>query len=250
MSLMRRELENYIGQLLSVDRFRDYSPNGLQIEGCNTIRRIVTGVTASQALIDAAIAQRADALIVHHGFFWKNENPCLTHTKKARIAKLLANDVNLLAYHLPLDAHSEFGNNAQLALRLGITPTGRHGEQDMVWLGELPQALPLAVFGAEIGKALNRTPLLLGDTQRPVRKVAWCSGGAQSYFHDVAMLDVDCFITGEASEFVTHLAQESGVAFIAAGHHATETFGVAALGQHLAAHFGLTHLHIDIENPV
>jgi len=247
---MRRELENYIGQLLSVDCFRDYCPNGLQIEGRNAISRIVTGVTASQALIDAAIAQRADALIVHHGFFWKSENPCLTHTKKTRIAKLLAADLNLFAYHLPLDAHPELGNNAQLALRLGITPTGRFGEQDMVWLGELPQALPLAIFGMEIGRALGREALILGDTQRPVRKVAWCSGGAQSYFHDIATLDVDCFITGEASEFVTHLAHESGVAFIAAGHHATETFGVSALGQHLAAHFGLEHLHIDIGNPV
>lgn len=250
MSVTRSELENYIGQLLDIARFRDYSPNGLQIEGKDRIHRIVTGVTASEALIDAAIAQQADALLVHHGYFWKSEDACIRRTKKTRIAKLLAHDLNLFAYHLPLDAHPELGNNAQLAKQLGLTPTGRFGDQDLGWLGELAEPLPLAELCHRVETAMARRPLVIGDPARRVQRIAWCSGGAQGFFHEAATLDVDCFLTGEASEFVTHLALESGVGFIAAGHHATERQGIAALGEHLSQTYGIEHVHIDLPNPV
>lgn len=250
MPVVRSELENYIGQLLAVDRFSDYAPNGLQVEGRAQISRIATGVTASLALIDAAIAQGADALLVHHGFFWKSESPRITHTKKTRIARLLVNDLNLLAYHLPLDAHPELGNNAQLGEKLNLTPTGRFGEQALGWLGELPAPLTLADFARRVETALQRAPLTLGAPDKLIRRVAWCSGGAQSYYQEATTLGVDCFLTGEASEFVTHLAQETGTAFLAAGHHATERYGIAALGAHLASTFGIEHVHIDLPNPV
>ena len=250
MPIQRQELENYIAQLLDISRFKDYAPNGLQVEGRNDIAHIVTGVTASQALIDAAIELQADALLVHHGFFWKNESLPIVRGKKQRIAALLKADLNLMAYHLPLDAHEQLGNNAQLGHKLGLIPTGRCGEQNLVWLGELPVPMSFDTFTRHIGQTLQRNPLAIGVEQKTIRKVAWCTGGAQSYFHDVATMDVDCFVTGEASEFVTHLARESGVGFIAAGHHATERYGIAALGQHLAQEFALQHTHLDLDNPV
>lgn len=250
MPIQRQELENYLAQLLSVARFKDYAPNGLQVEGRQHIQHIVTGVTASQALIDAAIELQADALLVHHGFFWKNESQTIVRTKKQRIAALLGADLNLFGYHLPLDAHEELGNNAQLAKKLGLIPNGQSPDQELVWLGELPVPMSFDTFSRHIGIVLNRAPLAIGDAERIVRKVAWCTGGAQGYFHEVANLDVDCYITGEASEFVTHLAHESGVGFIAAGHHATERYGIAALGQHLANEFALQHTHLDLDNPV
>ncbi|MDW5415483.1 Nif3-like dinuclear metal center hexameric protein [Iodobacter sp. CM08] len=250
MPIARQDLENYIGQLLLVDSWRDYCPNGLQIEGRPEVQRIVTGVTASLALIDAAIDLNADALLVHHGFFWKGENACITRSKKARIAKLLANDINLLAYHLPLDAHPTLGNNAQLGQRLGLSETGRFGDQKLAWLGELKTATTLAEFTQQIDAQLQRSPLVIGADERIIKRVAWCTGGAQSFFHEAATLNIDCFITGEASEFVTHLANESGVSFIAAGHHATERYGIQALGQHLASQYGLEHIHLDLANPV
>lgn len=250
MSVTRSELENYIGQLLGIDRFRDYSPNGLQVEGRGTIGTIVSGVTASQALIDAAITRQADALLVHHGYFWKSEDPCITRTKKIRLAKLLQADINLFAYHLPLDAHPELGNNARLGHLLGITATGRFGEQELGWIGELETPMALTDFANHIRMTLGRTPLVIGAANKRIKRIAWCSGGAQSFFHEAATLDVDCYLTGEASEFVTHLALESGVSFIAAGHHATERCGIKALGEHLAQTFGIEHVHIDLPNPV
>ncbi|AMC37164.1 Nif3-like dinuclear metal center hexameric protein [Janthinobacterium sp. B9-8] len=248
--MARQDLENYIGQLLLVDTWRDYCPNGLQIEGRKNVQRIVTGVTASQALIDAAIDLNADALLVHHGFFWKGENACITRNKKTRIAKLLANDLNLLAYHLPLDAHPTLGNNAQLGKKLGLIGSGRFGDQQLGWLGELETPLTLAEFTLQIDAQLQRLPLVIGPAEQIIKRVAWCTGGAQSFFHEAAHLNIDCFITGEASEFVTHLARESGVSYIAAGHHATERYGIEALGQHLASQYGLEHIHLDLENPV
>ncbi|KAF0814619.1 GTP cyclohydrolase 1 type 2 [Andreprevotia sp. IGB-42] len=243
-------MENYIGQLLSVDRFRDYAPNGLQVEGREEISIIATAVTASLAAIDAALAVGADALLVHHGYFWKNEAPAIRGTKKARIARLLNNDLNLFGYHLPLDAHAELGNNATLGALLGLTPTGRFAEQDMGWLGELAVPQTFAQFAATVESALGRTPLAIGDSDRLIRNVAWCTGGAQGYFHEAATRDIDCFITGEASEFVTHLARETGIAYLGAGHHATERGGIRALGDHLTHAFGLTVHHLDIPNPV
>ncbi|HSC81647.1 MAG TPA: Nif3-like dinuclear metal center hexameric protein [Chitinolyticbacter sp.] len=251
MAVPRAQLIDYIGQLLEPERWRDYCPNGLQVEGRAQVSKLATSVTASLDAIDAAIAAGADTLLVHHGYFWKGEAAPVVGTKRQRIARLLAHDINLLAYHLPLDAHPTLGNNAELARVLGLVATARCGEQDMVWLGEAPGAPLLASLGERISGALGREPLVIGDADKPVRRVAWCTGGAQSYFHELAARGgIDCYITGEASEFVTHLARESGIAFIAAGHHATERYGVRALGEHLASQLALKVVHLECENPV
>lgn len=244
------ELNDYIGRLLEISRFRDYCPNGVQVEGRTEIRRIATGVTASQRLLEAATAWGADAILVHHGYFWRNEDATVTGIKKRRIAHLLQHDVSLLAYHLPLDAHAELGNNAQLALRLGMLPQGRFGEQDIAWHGELRQPQTLGQFAAHITHTLQRTPLIIGNNERPLRRIAWCSGGAQGYFEQAVALGVDAFLTGEISEQNVHVAEETGIAFIAAGHHATERYGAQALGEHLARQFNIEHRFFDMDNPV
>ncbi len=244
------ELKDYIGRLLEISRFRDYCPNGVQVEGRAEIYRIATGVTASQRLLDAATEWGADAILVHHGYFWRNEDQTIIGIKKRRLAHLLQHDISLLAYHLPLDAHAELGNNAQLALRLGLLPQGRFGEQEIGWHGELRQALTLSQFAAKISDSLLRTPLVIGDGERVLKKIAWCSGGAQSYFEQAVALGVDVFLTGEISEQNVHVAHETGVAFIAAGHHATERYGVQALGEHLAQKFKIEHQFFDMDNPV
>ncbi|MCU0804113.1 MAG: Nif3-like dinuclear metal center hexameric protein [Burkholderiales bacterium] len=246
----RDELNRYLADLLEVARFRDYSPNGLQVEGRPEVRRIVTGVTASADLIDAAVAADADALVVHHGYFWRGEDPRLVGTRRARIAKLVAADLNLFAFHLPLDAHPALGNNAQLARVLGFVAEGRTGDQEVVAFGAPELPLPLAELGARVAERLAREPLLIGDPARVVRRIAWCTGGAQGYFEAAIELGVDAYLTGEISEQHVHLARESGVAFIAAGHHATERFGVQALGAHLARELGLSHQFVDLPNPV
>ena len=250
------ELNDYIGRLLEISRFHDYCPNGVQVEGRAEIRRIATGVTASQRLLEAATAWGADAILVHHGYFWRNEDATVTGIKKRRIAHLLQHDVSLLAYHLPLDAHVELGNNAQLAFRLGLQARGRFGEQDIAWHGELQQPQTLSQFAVHIAHTLQRTPLIIGgamiigDNERTLRRIAWCSGAAQSYFEQAVALGVDAFLTGEISEQNVHVAHETGVAFIAAGHHATERYGVQALGEHLAQQFKIEHRFFDMDNPV
>lgn len=244
------ELSDYIGRLLDVSRFRDYCPNGIQVEGRAEVLRIATGVTASQRLLDAATAWKADAIIVHHGYFWKNEDAAVTGIKKRRIAHLLQNDMSLLAYHLPLDAHPELGNNAQLATRLGLRQAGRFGEQDIAWRGDLLQPQTLSKFVEHITLTLQRAPLVIGDGERMLRKIAWCSGAAQGYFDQAVALGVDAFLTGEVSEQNVHVAEETGVAFISAGHHATERYGVKALGEHLAQQFKIEQRFFDMDNPV
>ncbi|MBV8658659.1 MAG: Nif3-like dinuclear metal center hexameric protein [Burkholderiales bacterium] len=248
--MLLHELEKYTGQLLQIDRFKDYAPNGVQIEGRATITRIVCGVSASEALIDAAIEQHADAILVHHGYFWRGEDPRLVGAKRRRIAKLLAHNISLLAYHLPLDAHPTLGNNAQLGLRLGLEAEGRFGEQELGWSGHLAAEMPLSALGQHIAAQLGREPLLLGDPAKTIRRVGWCTGGAQGYFPDAIAAGCDAYLTGEVSEQHYHMAMESGVAFIAAGHHATERYGVQALAAHLAEHFGLTQHYVDLPNPV
>lgn len=244
------ELSDYIGSLLEISRFRDYSPNGVQVEGRAEIRRIATGVTASQRLLEAATAWGADAILVHHGYFWKNEDATVTGIKKRRIAHLLKHDVSLLAYHLPLDAHPELGNNAQLAIRLGMLAQGNFGEQGIAWHGELHQAQTLSQFAERISQSLQRTPLIIGNGDRKLHRIAWCTGAAQSYFEQAVALGVDAFLTGEISEQNVHIAHETGVAFIAAGHHATERYGIQALGEHLEGKFEIEHRFIDLDNPV
>jgi dinuclear metal center YbgI/SA1388 family protein len=244
------ELRDYIGSELAVSRFRDYSPNGVQVEGRAEVRRIATGVTASQAVLEAATAWGADAILVHHGYFWRSEDAAITGIKKRRVGHLLKHDISLLAYHLPLDAHPEFGNNAQLGELLGFIEQGRFGEQDIACYGELAQAQTLQQLTQHIQYTLQRAPQVIGHANPNIVRIAWCSGGGQGYFEQAVALGVDAFLTGEISEQNVHVAQETGVAFIAAGHHATERYGVQALGEHLAAHFGLEHRFFDQDNPV
>jgi len=246
----RAELQRYLDNLLEVGRFRDYSPNGLQVEGRAEIRRIVCGVTASQALLDAALARDADAVLVHHGYFWRGEDACVTGLRRKRLGTLLGSDINLFAYHLPLDAHPELGNNAQLGRLMGWTPEGRFGEQDIGWIGQLAQPTRAELLVRQLAARLGREPLLLGEPARAVKRIAWCTGGAQSYFEQAIACGVDCFVSGEASEQTTHLARESGVVYLAVGHHASERYGVQALGAHLAERWGLEVDFVDVDNPV
>lgn len=248
--MLLNELRDYNASLLQTSLFKDYCPNGLQVEGRAEVRRIATAVTASQAVLDEAITWGADAILVHHGYFWRNEDATIVGIKKRRIAQLLRNDVSLLAYHLPLDAHAELGNNAQLGKLLGLTEQGRLGEQNMVWKGTLNALQSLAQFGLKIEQSLQRKPQIIGESEKIIRTVAWCSGGAQGYFEQAVAQGVDAYLTGEISEQNFHLANEIGVAFIAAGHHATERFGIQALGEHLAKQFGLEHRFFDQANPV
>lgn len=249
-SILREDLRAYLDTFLDAARFRDYCPNGLQVEGRERVQRIVCGVTASLALIEAAIARGADALLVHHGWFWKAEDGRVTGFRKRRMASVLAHDINLFAYHLPLDAHAEIGNNAQLASLMGWSVEGRFGEQDIGFVGALSAPATVADLGQDIQRRLGRTPLLVGDAAQRVSRIAWCSGGAQGYFEAALATGAEVFISGEISEQTTHLAQETGMAYIAAGHHATERFGVKALGVHLAEKFCIECEFVDIDNPV
>ena len=247
--VLREDLRVYLDTLLEAVRFRDYCPNGLQVEGRGRVGRIVCGVTASQALIETAIERGADALLVHHGWFWKAEDGRVTGFRKQRMARLLAHDINLFAYHLPLDAHVALGNNAQLALRLGWTVSGHFGEQDIGFVGVPPAPTLAGDLAQQMERVLGRQPLLIGDPKHPVARIAWCSGGAQDYFEAALATGADAFISGEISEQTVHLVRETGMAFIAAGHHATERYGVMALGAHLAEKFGVDCEFVDIDNP-
>ncbi|MGE8591653.1 MAG: Nif3-like dinuclear metal center hexameric protein [Alcaligenes sp.] len=251
------DLANWLDTTLDAARFKDYCPNGLQVEGKPVIRKLVTGVTASLALVDAAIARQADAILVHHGWFWKNENPCIRGARKTRIERVLQHQLNLLGYHLPLDAHPEFGNNAQLGRRLGIEPLrdeqGRPrtcGPDGLVWLGELAEPATLETFRLTVCSNLQREPLVVGDLQRNIRRIAWCTGGAQGFIDAAIEAGADLYITGEASEQTFHSAQENGIAFMAAGHHATERYGAKALGEEIARRFGIEVEFVDLDNPV
>lgn len=248
--MRREELTTYLDGMLAPERFHDYCPNGLQVEGRGEIHRIVCGVTACQALIEAAIERGADALLVHHGWFWRGEDGRITGLRKQRLQRLLAHDINLIAYHLPLDAHPEVGNNAQLAVRFGWTIDQRFGEHELGCRAVLPAPSLAGDIAAQAARVLQRPPLMIGDPGRVVHTVAWCSGGAQDWFEAAIKAGADLFMSGEISEQTTHLARESGVAYLAAGHHATERYGVMALGEHLAERFGLECAFVEIDNPV
>lgn len=248
----RTQLLQAFDALLQPERFRDYGPNGLQVEGRATVRKLVSGVTASRALIEAAIAAQADAIFVHHGLFWRGQDGRVTGWLKQRLALLLAHDINLLAYHLPLDAHPELGNNAQLGRQLGLRAQTRFGEQELGCLGERiePGGFENAqALAAHVGQQLKRPVVLVTGAARVIKTVAWCSGGAQSYFEAAIAAGADAFITGEISEPQAHYARESGVAYLACGHHVSERFGAPAVAAHVAAQFGLAHEFIDIDNP-
>jgi len=248
--MLLKQLESYLDLLLNVSHFSDYCPNGLQVEGRCEIERVVSGVTASLEFLQAAIDENADAILVHHGYFWRGENECIVGMKRRRIALLLANDVSLFAYHLPLDAHPEIGNNIQLGNKIGLIEAGRFGEQNIAMYGNSSKEITLRELGVSLEKVLLRRPLIIGDEGKLIRRVAWCTGAAQDYFDDAIRLGVDVFITGEISERIVHASRESGVAFISAGHHATERYGVQKLGENIAKKFGIEHQFIDIDNPV
>lgn len=252
----RRELLQAFDALLQPERFKDYCHNGLQVEGQMPVRKIVSGVTASLALIEAAIAEQADTIFVHHGLFWRGFEGRVAGWMRQRLALLLSHNINLFAYHLPLDAHPELGNNAQLGRLLGLTPfegaAARFGDQSLGWMGcraggdslESPQML---ARHAEL--VLNRPVTLIDTAQTAIKKIAWCTGGAQSYFEDAIAAGADLFITGEISEPQAHYACECGVAYLAVGHHASERYGAAATAAHMAAQLGLEHTFVDIDNP-
>lgn len=248
--MKREELVRYLDELLASARFKDYCPNGLQVEGAADVRRIVAGVTANQALIDAAIEEGADTVLVHHGWFWRGEDSRVIGFRKARLQALLRHDINLVAYHLPLDGQPELGNNARLAALFDWRIEGRYGEQEIGFFGEAMRPQSLSALSDEVSAALHRPPLVVGDGNRRIERVAWCSGGGQSYFEQAALLGVDAFLSGEISEHSVHLARETGVAYIAAGHHATERLGIRALAEHLTEKLELECRFVDIDNPV
>lgn len=245
----REELEGYLNSLLTVSQFKDYAPNGLQVEGHRSIQKMVTGVTACQALLDAAVELEADAILVHHGYFWRGDSPVVRGMQRRRLATLLNHDINLFAYHLPLDAHPELGNNAQLAKRLGLNIEGVLNEQGVGNIGTLPIALSLQDFGEQVAQVLKRKPLLVAGGEHKIQRIAWCTGGAQAYLAEAVTLGVDAYLSGEISEQTTHSARENHLHYIAAGHHATERYGVQALGEHLASRWGLDCQFVEIDNP-
>ena len=246
------QLVEYCDDLLEAYRFKDYCPNGLQVQGTEDITRVVSGVTACQALIDAAVARDAQLLLVHHGYFWRGEDACLVGIKRQRIQALLNANISLLTYHLPLDAHPVYGNNAQLAEQLGFIVEGTFGasEPAIGMYGRLAEAMSAVRFAEHLGKVLGRAPLHIPGQIKQIQRVAWCSGAAQGYIEQAFALGVDAYISGEVSEQTVHIARESGLHYFAAGHHATERYGARALGQHLAQHFGVEHEFVDIDNPV
>ena len=251
MAVALTTLVDEANRFLSAAKIPDYCPNGLQVEGRPQVRRIVSGVTASQALLDAAVEAQADVVLVHHGYFWKNEDPRVVGIKQRRLKTLLCNDISLLAYHLPLDVHPEVGNNVQLARLLGLTVEGAlepDNPRSVGLVGSLDTPLAPADFMRRVQNALGREPLMV-EGPGLIRRVAWCTGGAQGYIDQAVTAGVDAYLTGEISEPTVHIARENGLSFFAAGHHATERYGVQALGEHLAKRFAIEHLFIDCPNP-
>lgn len=252
MAVALNTLVEEADRYLSSTKIQDYCPNGLQVEGRPQVMRIVSGVTASQALLDAAVDARADLVLVHHGYFWKGENPCVVGMKQRRLKTLLKHDISLLAYHLPLDLHAEVGNNVQLARQLEITVEGPLDPADsrvVGLIGSLPEPMHPRDFARRVQEVLGREPLLIEGSEK-IRRVGWCTGGGQGYIDRAIAAGVDLFISGEASEQTVHSARENDISFIAAGHHATERYGVQALGDYLARRFALEHVFIDCPNPV
>lgn len=250
MSVQLFDMVRDIDTLLATDTFNDYCPNGLQVEGRRTVTRLVSGVTACQALLDEAVYWQADAVLVHHGYFWRGEDQAVVGMKRRRLATLIQHDISLLAYHLPLDAHPIYGNNAVLGERLGIIDTAPLSGTLVASIGRFDTPLTLAKLGQRIADLTGREPLLIGELDKLLHRPAWCTGAAQDDIEQAAAGGADVYISGEVSERTVHCARELGIAFIAAGHHATERYGVQALGQWLAQTYGIEHRYIDIDNPV
>ena len=246
------DIANYANRYLDIEHFKDYAPNGLQVESTRPIRCLISGVTASQALIDAAIENDGDALLVHHGYFWRNENPAVIGMKAKRLGTLLENNIGLLAYHIPLDAHDTVGNNVQLAKYLGISLKGSFGSLGGIMLARYGTVPPCDAdtLAQKIEQLLSRPPQLIAGGASQIETIGLCTGAAQDYIEDAVQLGLDAYISGEISERTVHIAKEEGIHYYAAGHHATERYGVQALGEHLADYFGISHRYIEIDNPV
>ncbi len=252
--MLRDELESYLMNFLNVEDFNDYCPNGLQVEGKDEIRKIVTGVTASQNLIDAAIEREADAIIVHHGYFWKGEQLPIVNMKKQRIKKLLEHDISLFAYHLPLDAHPQLGNNIQLAKLLGLQDLKaleKMGRHDLGLVGKFVEPMQIQALQQLCVSIMGRDVQVLGPESKMISTLGLCTGAAQSMFEKaVVEHDVDAYMSGEISEPTFHIAEEYQRNYFAVGHHASERYGVKALGEHLAEAFTLDCVFVDCVNPV
>ena len=243
----RDDLNHYCNQYLSVSKFKDYCPNGLQVEGSQTINKIVSGVSANLDFIELAIAEQADAIFVHHGIFWENESNVIVGSKKKKIELLLKNEINLFAYHLPLDDHPEVGNNVQLGRALGIKNM-KPVDSSLLWQGELNT--DLKTFSRLIEKQLGRPPQLFGRLSGPLNSIAWCTGGAQGFIDEAISLKSDVYLSGEVSERTPAVAKENDMIYISAGHHATERYGVQSLTKHLSSKFNLKHQFLEVENSV
>ena len=236
--------------LLSPEKYCDYAPNGLQVQGRGEVQRVVTGVTACLDLIEAAQRFSADAILVHHGWFWKREDPRIIGVRHKRISALLAKDISLIAYHLPLDDHPEIGNNALIGRELGFIADGRFGDDNLGWIGQPEEVLSAEALARRVSLHLKREPLLVGPADKLIQRVAWCTGAAQDMIEEAVAMGADCFISGEISERTTHIAREAGIAYLACGHHATERFGIRALGEWVAREYGLAVQFVDVDNPV
>lgn len=249
----RDQLAGYLNQILAISQYRDYCPNGLQIQGKDQIKRIISGVSISQALVAAAIAQKADAILVHHGCFWDKDTMVLQGFRYQRVQALISQQINLYAYHIPLDVHIEYGNNYQLAQRMGwvvegdVLPAAQSG---LLLYGTLQHAQSPSAFSQALATCLDRTPVHIAAKKKSIHRIAWCTGAGQDFLEQAAEHDIDAYVTGEISERHVHMAKELNVHFFAAGHHATERFGVQALGAHLADQFGIAHQYIEIDNPI
>lgn len=247
--MQRQHLIEILNDLLHPELFKDYAPNGLQVEGKGEISRIVTAVSATQNVLDQALALKADALLVHHGWFWRGENPAVVATKYRRLKTLMSGDINLIAYHLPLDAHITLGNNAQMAQLLAATDVAQGGENNFIWSGLVPP-ITVQALASHLEKSLIRSPLVLGDQTKTVSRLAWCSGAAEDFFEEAIAMGADAYISGEATERTTHLAREMHVPFLVCGHHATERLGIKALSDWLCENHGLECIFVDDENPI
>lgn len=251
--IARNELASYLAELLNIAQYNDYAPNGIQVEGRSSIKRICTAVTASEEIISKAVEWQADALLVHHGYFWRGEEPIIIGMKKQRITNLLVNDINLMAYHLPLDCHLELGNNACLGKLFSLQSIQTHkvaSIDNLLWSGLFDKPISAHSLTELIHSKLQRMPLHIAGNDKLIYSIAWCSGGAQDYIEDAHKLGVDAYFSGEVSERTYYQAKELGIHYYACGHHATERYGIQALGQHLAEKFQLDHLFIDSNNPV
>ena len=247
--VLTKELSDYLAKSMLVASFKDYCPNGLQIEGKPRVKKLAFAVTASLHAIQMAADWGADALLVHHGLFWRGDDPCIVGIQRPRVQSLLQANMNLLAYHLPLDVHKQWGNNAALGQRLQFKNAKAVSADGLIWAATLATPITAQSLAVRLKKALDREPLLVGDLTRPIKTIAWCTGGAQGYLDQAIQLGAEAYISGEISEQTTHLARESGVVFAAAGHHATERYGVQALLAHLQSRFALECRFFDDDNP-